>query len=293
MLLLTAGVSAANTVVWQGSKKFSNWSDVLNIEGSKLKDAKADDVLRLSITASNGAQLQLSWGSSWTNFEGLEAMGISGDYEMLLTALNANRLHQGIHIKGVNYTLTAVTLVSNEGKYTTLSEDLFPWNKMLMSGATQGQTCTVGIKAYGGAGWYWQEPVDLSGYGYIVIELLQPAAETMMAQLLYGEVGVKRQTIAKGATQCKLSLTTAHKKAYSLNVISQKAQTVVLGSVNLTDKQGNVISTGVKNVTIDSHVISIEYYNTAGVRLSGPQQGINIVIRNLEGGRTIIRKEIR
>ncbi len=293
MLLFAAGASATDNVVWQGSKKFTNWGDVVNIDGSKLKDAKADDVLRLSITASNGAQLQLSWGNSWTNFEGLDALGISGDYDMLLTSQNANRLHQGLHIKGVNFTLTAVTLVNNEGEYSTLSEDLFSWDAMLLSGATQGQTCILGLKAYGGAGWYWQEPVDLSGYGNIVVDLQQPAAESMMVQLLFSETGVMRRTIAKGATQCKLSLSSAHNKAYSLNIISEKAQTVSLGSVNLTDKQGNVVSTGVENVIADGIVVSTEYYNTAGVRLKGPQKGVNIVKRNYEGGRSIIRKEIR
>ena len=67
-LLFPAGVRASETIVWQGTKKFTNWSDVLNIEGSKFSGAKADDVLHLSITVSAGAQLQMSWGSSWTGF---------------------------------------------------------------------------------------------------------------------------------------------------------------------------------------------------------------------------------
>jgi len=238
MLLLTVGVSATETIIWQGTKKFSGWGDVLNIDGSKLTKAKADDVLLLSITALSGAQLQLSWGSNWSVFEGLDALGISGDYEMLLTAQDATRLHQGLHIKGVNYTLTAVTLKSNDGEYTTQAEEFFAWKDMLLSGATQGQTCTVGIKAYGGAGWYWPETVDMSGYGGIVVELLQPAAEAMTVQLFYGEKSVKSKTVAKGATQCKLTLGALYKKVFSLNFISEKAQTVSIGSVNLTDKSG-------------------------------------------------------
>ena len=47
-LLFPAGVRASETIVWQGTKKFTNWSDVLNIEGSKFSGAKADDVLHLS-----------------------------------------------------------------------------------------------------------------------------------------------------------------------------------------------------------------------------------------------------
>ena len=289
-LLFPAGVRASETIVWQGTKKFTNWSDVLNIEGSKFSGAKADDVLHLSITVSAGAQLQMSWGSSWTNFEGLGSLGISGDYELLLTTQDVPRLRQGIHIKGVNFTLTAVILKTNDGQYETQAEELFAWQDMLLSGATQGKTCSVTLKSYGGAGWYWPEPKDLSSYGSIVISLLQPAAETMTAQLLYGETSVKSQTIAKGATLCKLTLTSAHKKAYSMNIISEKAQTVAIGSVNLTDKQGNVVPTAVDGFLAGApRVLSVEYYNTAGVRLSRPQPGINIIKKNLEGGRTTVK----
>lgn len=286
--------SAAETVIWQGSKQFLSWGDVLNIEGSKLSAAKADDVLHLSITAAAGAQLQVSWGNGWTNFDGLESLSVNGDYDMVVTTQDASRLRQGIHIKGVNFTLTAVTLKTNDGKYETLADDLFAWDDMLLSGAAQGQTCTVSLKPYGGAGWYWQEPKDLSGYGSIVIDLLQPASETMTAQLFYNEKSVKSQTIAKGATQCRITLTTAHRKTCSVNIISEKAQTVAIGSVNLADKQGNIVSTAVSLLPAATpQVLSVEYYNTAGVRLSRPQHGMNIVKTHYQGGRTIIRKEIR
>ena len=294
LTMLFVPVSAAETIIWQGSKQIQSWSDVLNIDGSKLSDAKADDVLHLSITASAGAQLQVSWGSDWTNFDGLDALSINGDFEMIVTKQDVNRLRQGIHIKGVNFTLTAVTLKTYDGKYETLSEELFAWNDMLVSGAVQGQACTVRLKPYGGAGWYWQEPKDLSNYGSIAIDLLQPASETMTVQLFYNEKNVKSQTIAKGETQCKIKLTTAHKKAYSVNIISEKAQIAAIGSVNLTDKQGNIVPTAISGHPADiPQILSIEYYNTAGVRLSQPQHGINIIKINYKGGRTIVRKEIR
>ena len=213
---------------------------------------------------------------------------------MVLTAQDANRIKQGIHIKGVNFTLTAVKLKSNDGEYTTMAEDLFDWKNMLLSGATQGLSCIVGLKAYGGVGWYWPEKVDLSGYGCVVIELLQPAAEMLTVQLLYDQKGVKRQNIIKGSTRCKLLLNTTHKNVYSLNIISEKAQTVAIGSVNLTDKQGNVVPTSIDEQSIlASRILSVEYYNTAGVRLNLPQPGINIVKINLEGGRVIVRKELK
>lgn len=285
--------SATETVVWKGSKTFSGWGDQLSIDGSKLSKAKADDVLCLSITAQNGAQLQLSWGSGWTCFEALEHADISGNFELQLTALDASRVRQGIHIKGVSFTLTAVTLRTIDGEYETLAGDLFAWQHLLLSGATQGQKCTVGLKAYGGAGWYWPETVDLSGYGSIVVELLQPAAEPMMLQLLYGDTGVKRQNIAKGATSCRLVLSATHKRASSLNIISEKAQMVAIGSVNLADKQGNIIAAVGSQLDDTPNALSVEYYDLAGRRLSHPQPGINIVKRNLEGNRTIVRKERR
>lgn len=290
-LLLTIGARATDAIVWQGSQTFTGWSDVLNIDGSKLKEAKVDDVLHLSITTSPGAQLQLSWGNSWTCFEGLEHKSISGDYEMLLSAQDATRLRQGIHIKGVNFTLTAVTLRSNDGEYTTQSEHLFAWKDMLMSGATQGQACTIGLMPYGGAGWYWPEPIDLSSYGSIVIQLLQPAAEPLTVQLLYDDKGVKSQVIAPNATQCTLPLSSLHKNAYSLNIISEKAQTVSIGSVNLADKQGNTIPSAVGSLQEDSRkVISTHYYNAVGMRLPYPQTGINIVKTHVEEGQTLVRK---
>lgn len=292
LLLSMMGARATETVIWQGSKSFASWSDVLNIEGRLFNQTKADDVLHLSITASAGAQLQLSWGNEWTCFEGLEHKDISGDDEMVLTASDVTRLRQGIHIKGTNFTLTAVTLSSNDGQYTTQAEDLFAWKDMLLSGATQGETCTVGLQAYGGAGWYWPETVDLSGYGSIVVELLQPAAETMTLQLFYGEKGVKSQVIAKGAMQGKLTLSTTHKKAYSLNIISEKAQAVSISSVNLTDRQGNPTPTGVNTPQADSHpIVGTEYYTLAGVRLTHPQAGINMVKQYTAGGRTVVWKE--
>ena len=143
-------------------------------------------------------------------------------------------------------------------------------------------------------GWYWPEKVDLSGYGSVVIELFQPAAEMLTVQLLYDEKGVKRQNIIKGSTRCKLLLNTTHKNVYSLNIISEKAQTVAIGSVNLTDRQGNVVPTCIDEQSIlASRILSVEYYNTAGVRLNLPQAGINIVKINLEGGRVIVRKELK
>ncbi|MCR4583238.1 MAG: hypothetical protein K5764_06760 [Prevotella sp.] len=292
LLLFVTGVRASNTVVWEGTQKYSDWGDVLNIDGSKFSNAKADDILLFSITASSGAQLQVSYGSSWTSFEGLDCLGITGNYQMVLTSQTVSQLQQGIHIKGVKYTLTALTIVSNDGEYKT-ENALFAWDYLLTSGATKGQTCTIGLKAYGGAGWYWPETVDMSSYGAIVLELLQPAAETMTVQLLYGEKGVSRKNISKGSQKCQVSITPACKDVWSVNFVSEKAQTVTLASVNMTDKQGNIVPSAVEAIAAGSRILSLEYYNLAGERLNGPQQGVNIVKTNLQGGRSIVRKILK
>jgi len=292
LLLFVTGARAASTVVWEGTQTFSSWADQLNIDGSKFNNVKADDILLLSITASSGAQLQLSYGSKWTSFEGLDCLGITGDYQMVLTTQTISQLQQGIHVKGINYTLKAVTIVSNDGEYKT-ENALFAWKHLLTSGATKGQTCTIGLKAYGGAGWYWPETVDLSSYGNIVLELLQPAAETMTVQLLYGEKGVSRKNISKGSKKCQVSITPSCKDVWSVNIVSEKAQTVAVASVNITDKQGNIVPSGVEAITVGSRILSVEYYNLAGERLNGPQQGVNIIKTNLEGGRSIVRKILK
>lgn len=286
-----ATAEAATTTAWQGEKKFSTWSDVLNISGSKFGQAKPDDVLRLSLTATSGAQLQLSWGQGWTCFDGLEAMPLAGDFEMLLTAQDIGRLRQGLHVKGVNFTLTAVDVVSNDSQYTTEDARLFGWDRLLTSGATRGQNCTVAVEAYGGAGWYWSETADLSAYGSIVVALQQPAKEDMTVQLLYGETGVKSQTIAKGATQCRLPLSTAHRLAYSLNIISEKPQTVALASVNLTDRKGNIVTTAVTEMAA-GETATTEYYDLAGRRLARPARGLTVMKVRLKGGKSLTRKLI-
>lgn len=290
-VILTWGTTVS---VWQGSKTFSTWSDVLNISGSNFSKVKADDVVVFCLKSNGDAKLQVSYGSAWTNFSGLEALPVVGNYSMVVTTQTSSWLKQGIHVKGTGYTLTAVNIISNDAEYSTNSADLFAWNDLITSGATRGETITLSLMPYGGVGWYWQEPKDLSNYGSIVIELLQPAAETMTAQLFYNDKNVKSQNIAKGATQCTIKLTAVHRKAYSVNIISEKAQMVAIGSVNLADKQGNIVPTAVSRIPADTpSVVTMEYYNSAGVRLSHPQHGINIIKTIYKGGQTIVRKEIR
>lgn len=290
-LALPLSTWGATTVVWEGNQVFSTWSDCINVAGSKFAKVKADDVLLFTLTAASNAQLQVSYGNSWTNFPGLEAHPVTGDYRMVVTSQTVSELKQGIHVKGVNYTLRSISIVSNDGRYTTSTEELFGWGSLLTSGATRGESSTVSLMPYGGAGWYWPETQDLSAYGRIEVTLLQPASETLIVQLLYGETGVKRLTIPKGGTSCRLVLTSQHSQAYSFSILSEKAQTVALGSVNLLDKQGRVVA--VETLPDDAKHCRTTYYDIRGIRQGGLREGLNIVVANTEGGRTITRKVVK
>jgi len=151
-VILTWGTTVS---VWQGSKTFSTWSDVLNISGSNFSKVKADDVVVFCLKSNGDAKLQVSYGSAWTNFSGLEALPVVGDYSMVVTTQTSSWLKQGIHVKGTGYTLTAVNIISNDAEYSTNSADLFAWNDLITSGATRGETITLSLMPYGGAGWYW------------------------------------------------------------------------------------------------------------------------------------------
>ena len=93
-VILTWGTTVS---VWQGSKTFSTWSDVLNISGSNFSKVKADDVVVFCLKSNGDAKLQVSYGSAWTNFSGLEALPVVGDYSMVVTTQTSSWLKQGIH----------------------------------------------------------------------------------------------------------------------------------------------------------------------------------------------------
>lgn len=303
LFLSFAFVSSANAVtitLWSGQKTYTNWSDVINIDGSKFSEVKADDVVRFVIKTSNNAQLQVSYGTGWINFDGLSSLSITGTYEMVVTNTMVSQLKQGIHVKGINYTLSAVELVSGNEPYVTECETLFGWEKLLVSGATKGETSSVGIKAYGGTGWYWREGIDFTQYRNLDIQFQQPLSSPLILQLLYGESGILGVTISAGRENYILSFSSNHKDVYSLNFISERPQNISLGSVNLIDKQGNIVTSGIKNVDFntgndafdETMIVKRQYYNAAGQRMDCPQPGLNILYMELKDGRVVTRKYI-
>ncbi len=267
---------ATTTDLWSGSKSFSSWSDVLNIAGSKFSKAKADNIIRFTIQASASAQLQVSYGNNWTNFEGLSKYSVTGDYDMILTNQMVSQLKQGIHIKGVNYTLTKISLLSFDEAYSTQCTEWFQWDSLQVSGGAKGSSM-ITLHPYSGMGWYWPDGINLGEYKTLTVSFLLPTSEPLILQVLYGNTSVKKVKLPAGTEQYDLSLTATLRNAYSVNLLSEAAQTVALGSVNLTDKDGNTVITGIETAVSTKPQDFIEYYNLAGQKISSLQQGINVV----------------
>ncbi len=296
LLMLAAPAKATTTTIWSGQKTFTNWGDVVNVDGSKFSSVQPDDVVRFVIQASSGAQLQVSYGSSWTNFDGLSAMSISGNYEMVVSTAMVSQLKQGIHVKGVNYTLSAIVLVTGNEPYTTECESLFAWDDLHVSGVTKGKYSGLGFKDYSGAGWYWAEGTDLGQYRFLDIQMQQPLSSMLIIQVLDDVAGARSINVAAGNEKYRLTLPTNFNHVYSVCFLSQKSQNVSLGSVNLIDRQGNIVTTGIRQVENDLYhddsVVSREYLNAAGQYLDAPQKGLNIVRLKLKNGKEIVRKFI-
>lgn len=104
--------------IWEGPLIMGSWADAAILEGDLFADVQDGDIMRLNITATNDAQLQISYGNSWTNFDGLSALPIKGTYDFAITRDNLPMLLQGIHIKGINYTLKSVRIIKHDGSET-------------------------------------------------------------------------------------------------------------------------------------------------------------------------------
>ena len=277
--------------LWSGNKAFASWSDCQDIAATALAAVKPESLLQLDISARSGAQLQISYGSSWTNLPGLGALGISGNFELLVTAELAPKLKQGIHIKGVNYTLTAVRLVTPDQAYTTHNVSWFPWELLFASGGEKGPTCLLNVKKKGGAGWYYADGIDLSTYGNVHITFSQATRAALTFQILYGNDKVAQATVEAGTTEFNYPLNSRLKGVYSINLVTDEAQSVFLGSVDVMDNEGHYVS-GIKAVrnTAAGRVVKTEYFTVDGKVAPTRTPDITIVRQTLENGQTVTRK---
>lgn len=292
--LLCLHLEASTTTVWSGNKSFGNWSDVVNINGSSFKNVEADDIVRFEIEASDGAQLQVSYGSGWTNFSGLEHLNISGSYDLIVTSAMVAQLKQGIHVKGVNYTLTAVQLIKRDESYSTENEELFSWERIQESGCKKGNKCNISLMAYSGFGWVWPDGVDLSKTNAVEVNFSAPLEENIVMQIFYGKDKLRKTTITAGSTNKQITATIAMRKVYSVNFISEKPQTIALQSVNITDDNGNPITSGIDQVQDNAQTVKRQmFYDISGRQINSLQKGINIVVTEYTTGQRTVEKLIR
>lgn len=295
MMIFMAGgqqVKAESTVttLWNGNQSFTDWSKVVDISSSKLSQSVTDDVIRLVMTTSDNAQLQVSYGSNWTNLPGLGNMGISGNYELLVTSNNLRQLKQGIHIKGVNYTLTKVELIHNSETFSSERSDLFDWGMLNVSGGSKGTRNALQLDVRGGAGWYWEDTVDLSSARKLTIRFEEPLQAPLILQMMYDTNSVKTATIATGKREYILRIS-GMSHVFSVNVMSATAQRLSLIGIELIDRDGNVITTGIENTSnTTSEELTSEIYDTAGHRLMQTRPGINLLRQTMADGTVSTRK---
>lgn len=293
LCLLSLQMAATTTVLWSGKKVFASWSDVIHVAGSKFGQVEADDIVCFEIEAGSGAQIQVSYGSGWTNFEGLEHLGISGSYDMIVASGMVSQLKQGIHVKGVNYTLTAIKLLKRDQAYTTQNEELFGWDLLMESGSDKGDKCNISMKAYGGCGWVWPQGADFSQVRWVEVCFAAPLEQPLIIQVYDDKGGIKRVVAPIGSTEKLLAITGGMSVATCLSFISEKPQTIALQSVNVKDKSGNLITSDVESVSSDAWVVKSErYYDMNGRKMTDMQSGLNIVVTEYVTGQQRVKKQL-
>lgn len=90
--LMVVPMMGSTTSLWSGNQDFTDWSTVVNISGSKFQKVKAGNLVRFVMETRDGAQLQVSYGSSWTNLPDLSARSVSGNFDMLVTQSMVSQL---------------------------------------------------------------------------------------------------------------------------------------------------------------------------------------------------------
>lgn len=111
LLLLAAAMMtfAKTTTLWSGSFTANNWN---NWQDVTVSGANAGDKLVFRCSTSSGAQIQVN-NSSWKPI-GSDYNNISGDFTLAVTSTNKSDVNGTLHVKGQNFTLTRVELVSSD-----------------------------------------------------------------------------------------------------------------------------------------------------------------------------------
>ncbi|MDO5125121.1 MAG: glycoside hydrolase family 9 protein, partial [Ruminococcus sp.] len=148
-------VSAASTVVWQGSATAYGWSSVALSGISNIPDAAAGGKL---IFEASGSELQVAApnGDTWRELNNGTPYAISGGRVTIsLTSTDAQYLRSstGINVNGDGVTVTKVTYVSPESSSTPSGS----------SGGSAGTLTGSGVVWEGSATPYGWSSIELSG----------------------------------------------------------------------------------------------------------------------------------
>jgi hypothetical protein len=67
----------------------------------------------------------------------------------------------------------------------------------------------------------------------------------------------------------------------------------MMGGFGLPTQEGQTVTAISKATTDSAQVVNTAYYSLSGARLATPQHGVNIVVKTLSNGNTIVTKELK
>lgn len=115
MLLTGIGSIKAGDIDWNDSPASTdNWANTIYYTSAT---AEAGGALKVSLTATDGAQIQICVSSPWgTLTSGTCQDAVTGDYYFIFTATEAANINSSkLAIQGKNITVTALSILSQSG----------------------------------------------------------------------------------------------------------------------------------------------------------------------------------
>lgn len=110
-------VKAATTTIWSGNFNVENWSNVLDLEGSKFSLLQPGDKVIFKGSVSGEAQIQIA-NQNWSEYipsNQYNCGPFNDNYSISITNSNLSFFKGGIHVKGQQFTLTEVCIEGNDG----------------------------------------------------------------------------------------------------------------------------------------------------------------------------------
>ncbi|WP_081657629.1 cellulase family glycosylhydrolase [Prevotella sp. AGR2160] len=108
VVLFTLMVYAKSSVVWSGAFDANNWNSCQEVS---IGSVSSGDKIVFKGDAYSNAQIQICSKDWQTKFTG-DYASFDGTYTIDVTSSNASTLSQGVNVKGQNFKLTSVTVIS-------------------------------------------------------------------------------------------------------------------------------------------------------------------------------------